>query len=200
MTFGAVPDGERTMDQRGLVERARGGDHDAFAELARAAVVRLDRAARLILRDPELARDAVQDGLIRAWRDLRGLRDPDRFDAWLYRLTVNACFDQMRRRRRRPIEIEITDIGAGHEPDPAGALAERDAVERVLRTLDDRGRAIVVLHYYLGMPLTEVAATLGIPTGTAKSRLHRALGQMRAAGASDLATFVPRSADGRSPA
>jgi RNA polymerase sigma-70 factor (ECF subfamily) len=188
------------VEQRGLVERAARGDQDAFATLVRASIDRLDTAARLIVRDPELARDAVQDGLIRAWRDLRGLRDPDRFDAWLYRLTVNACFDQMRRRRRRPIEIEITDIGAGHEPDPAGALAERDAVERVLRTLDDRGRAIVVLHYYLGLPLTEVAATLGIPTGTAKSRLHRALGQMRAAGAIDLATFVPRSADGRSPA
>ena len=81
------------MDQRGLVERAREGDHDAFTELAREAVTRLDRAARLILRDPELARDAVQEALIRAWHDLPGLRDPDRFDAWLHRLTVNACLD-----------------------------------------------------------------------------------------------------------
>src|SRR6476620_5973794 len=112
-TSGAVPLGEATVDQRGLVERARGGDHDAFAELARTVVVRLDQAARLILRDPELARDAVQEGLIRAWRDLRKLRDPDRFDAWIYRLTVNACLDQARQRRRRVIEVELTPL---HQP------------------------------------------------------------------------------------
>ena len=79
------------MDQRALVERVGRGDHDAFAELVRGAVTRLDQAARLILRDPELARDAVQDALIHAWHQLARLRDPDRFDAWLYRLTINAC-------------------------------------------------------------------------------------------------------------
>ena len=169
------------MDQRRLVEQAVNGDHDAFAELARAAVVRLDQVARLILRDPELARDAVQDGLIRAWRDLPGLRDPERFDAWLHRLTVNACLDQARRRRRRPIEVELLPL---HEPmmsDQAGAIADRELIEGVLRRLDEAGRAIVVLHYYLGMPLTDVAATLGLPVGTVKSRLHRALTEMRAA-------------------
>lgn len=169
------------MDQRGLVDRARRGDHDAFAELARAAVVRLDQAARLILRDPELARDAVQEGLIRAWRDLPKLRDPARFDAWLHRLTVNSCIDITRRRRRRPMEVELTPIHAPAVADTAGRLADRDLVDGVLRRLDERERAIVVLHYYLGMPLTEVASTLGIPTGTVKSRLHRALGEMRIA-------------------
>jgi RNA polymerase sigma-70 factor (ECF subfamily) len=167
------------VDQRGLVERARRGDHDAFTELARDAVTRLDRVARLILRDPELARDAVQEALIRAWHDLPGLRDPDRFDAWLHRLTVNACLDLARRRRRRVIEVELDSIDSPTVSDHAGSLADREIVDAAMRRLDEHGRAIVVLHYFIGMPLTEVAATLGVPIGTVKSRLHRALGEMR---------------------
>jgi RNA polymerase sigma factor (sigma-70 family) len=184
------------VDQRWLVERAREGDHDAFAELARAAVVRLDQAARLVLRDPELARDAVQDGLIRAWRDLPGLRDPDRFDAWLHRLTVNACLDLARRRRRRPIEVELAPI---HDPmivDMSAVIDQRDLIDSVLRGLDPGGRAIVVLHYYLGMPLTDVADTLRIPTGTVKSRLHRALGEMRLAMSDAVAEPRPTAVPG----
>ena len=167
------------MDQRALVERARRGDHDAFAQLVDPALARLDAAARLILRDPELARDAVQDALIRAWRDLPGLRDPDRFDAWLRRLTVNACLDLARSRRRRPIEVEISPIDAPSQPDPAGTLADRELVDLALRRLDPGHRAVVALHYLLGMPLPEVAASLGIPLGTAKSRLHHAIAAMR---------------------
>jgi RNA polymerase sigma-70 factor (ECF subfamily) len=167
------------VDQRRLVEQARDGDHDAFAVLVRGAVARLDTAARLILRDPELARDAVQEGLFRAWRDLRQLRDPDRFDAWVHRLTVNACIDLARRRRRRPMEVEITPLFSPSVPDHSSRIADRALVDSVLRQLDEGGRAIVVLHYYLGMPLTDVAATLGIPVGTVKSRLNRALRDMR---------------------
>ena len=179
------------MGQRGLVERARGGDHDAFAELARGAVTRLDRAARLILRDPELARDAVQEAFIRAWRDLRGLRDPGRFDAWLHRLTVNACLDIARHRRRRVIEVELDPIDMPDVVDMAGALADREIVDAAMRRLDEGGRAIVVLHYFLGMPLTDVASTLGIPIGTVKSRLHRALGEMRVAVETEPPTPAP---------
>jgi RNA polymerase sigma-70 factor (ECF subfamily) len=177
-----VSPGEVTVDQRRLVERAREGDHDAFAELVHASVARLDTAARLILRDGELARDAVQEGLFRAWRDLRSLREPDRFDAWVYRLTVNACLDLARRRRRRPMEVEVTEIvelSGPTQPDPADAIADRALVDGVMRRLDEQGRSIIVLHYFLGLPISEVATTLGIPVGTVKSRLNRALGDMR---------------------
>ena len=168
------------MDQQGLVERARAGDHDAFAVLAGAAVARLDAAARLILRDRELARDAVQDALFRAWRDLPGLRDPERFEAWLHRLTVHACLDVARRRRRRVMEVELTPLTvAPHVGDAASGLADRDLLDAALRRLEPEWRAVVVLHYYLGMPLPDVAAELRIPLGTAKSRLHRSLGVMR---------------------
>jgi RNA polymerase sigma-70 factor (ECF subfamily) len=170
---------EANVDQRVLVERARQGDHDAFAQLVDPALARLDAAARLILRDPELARDAVQETLIRAWRDLPGLRDPDRFDAWLHRLTVNACLDLARSRRRRPIEVELNTIDAPTASDHAGNLADRDLVDKALKRLDPGHRAVVALHYLLGMPLPDVAASLGIPLGTAKSRLHHALASMR---------------------
>jgi RNA polymerase sigma-70 factor, ECF subfamily len=175
------------VDRRELVERAARGDHDAFAVLVSASAARLDAAARLIVRDGELARDAVQDALIRAWRDLPGLRDPDRFDAWLHRLLVNSCLDQVRRRRRRPIEIEIDPI---HEPaigDTTRVLADRDLVERALARLDPEHRALVVMHYYLGYPLPEAASSLGISLPAAKSRLHRAMQGMRRTLAADPA-------------
>lgn len=165
--------------RRALVERAGRGDHDAFAVLANAAAARLDAAARLILRDPELARDAVQNTLVRAWRDLPGLRDPDRFDAWLHRLLVNASLDEARRRRRRPMEVGIQE---GNEPsagDSSRHLADRDLVERALARLDPEHRALVVLHYYLGYPLPAAANSLGISLPTAKSRLHRAMQGLR---------------------
>jgi RNA polymerase sigma-70 factor, ECF subfamily len=167
------------VDQRGLIERARRGDQDAFTALLDGRLARLDAAARLILRDGELARDAVQEAMIRAWRDLPGLRDPERFDAWLHRLTVNACLDLVRRHRRRVIEVELTPIDSPSTVDMSRDLADRELLDRALAGLQPGHRAVVALHYLLGMPLPQVAQTLGIPTGTAKSRLHYALGAMR---------------------
>ena len=168
------------MDQRELVERARRGDHDAFAELAGALVARLDAAARLILRDHDLARDAVQEGFIRAWKNLPALRDPDRFEAWLRRLVVRSCIDVMRRRGSRPVEVELTPVDGPVIADAASAVADRELLDQALRRLEPELRAVVVLHYYLGLTLPDVATTLGIPTGTAKSRLNRSLVAMRA--------------------
>ena len=167
--------------QRDLVERARQGDHDAFAVLAGAAISRLDGAAWLILRDPDQAADAVQNALVRAWRDLPTLRDPDRFDAWLHRLLVRSALDEARRLRRHRVDVELTELAApsigGHE----AAIADRDELERGFLRLDPEMRAVIVLHHYLDLTMPDVAATLGIPVGTAKSRLHRALGLLRAA-------------------
>jgi len=167
------------VDQRGLVVRAREGDHDAFTALVDLTVARLDSAARLILRDPELARDAVQETFIRAWRDLPGLRDPDRFDAWLHRIAANTCLELARRRRRRVIEVEIEPLTMASDVDVAGSVADRELLDRALGRLSPEHRAVIVLHYFLGMPMPAVATALAIPLGTAQSRLHYALVGMR---------------------
>jgi RNA polymerase sigma factor (sigma-70 family) len=166
--------------QRELVERARKGDHDAFATLAAAAISRLDGAARLILHDPDQAKDAVQETLVRAWRDLRTLRDPDRFDAWLHRLLVNSCLNEARRLRRHRFEMELDPLDGPRTQDDAAIVVDRDELDRGFRRLAPEARAIVVLHHYLDIPMPEVALILGIPVGTSKSRLHRALQEMRA--------------------
>ena len=168
------------MGEQSILDRAQGGDEEAFAALVDSHLARLDATARLILRDPELARDAVQECLIRAWRDLPRLRDPERLEAWLYRLTVNACYDLIRQRRRRVVEIELEPGDAPQVTDHANALIEAELVQRALGRLAPGHRAVVALHYLVGMPLTEVAATLRIPVGTAKSRLHQSLATMRA--------------------
>lgn len=167
--------------QTGLVDRAMRGDHDAFAALAAAAIFRLDAAARLILRDPDKAKDAVQETLVRAWRDLPTLRDAERFDAWLSRLLYRSCIDEMRRLRRHRFDVELTRIDYPDQDDETAVMVDRDQLERGFRRLEPDARALIVLHHYLDLPLPEVAFALGIPLGTAKSRLHRALKVMRAA-------------------
>jgi len=167
--------------QRDLVERAQGGDHDAFAELAGAAISQLTPVAWLILRDPEQAQDAVQNALVRVWRDLPTLRDPDRFDAWARRLVVRSCIDEARRLRRHRFDVRIDAIAPPTVADGSAAVVDRDQLERAFAKLEPEARALIVLHHYLDLPLPDVAATIGIPLGTAKSRLHRGLREMHAA-------------------
>ena len=174
-----------------LVVRAQAGDRDAFARLAADAIGRLDAVARLMTRDPERAKDAVQETLVRAWRDLPALRDPDKFDAWLRRLLIRACVDEMRRwRRRGVIEVELMELHHPSSADSTVSIADRDALNRGFRRLDPDGRALVVLVYYMGLPLIEAADSLEIPVGTAKSRLHRARETLRAALEADARSNV----------
>ena len=182
--------------QPDLVERARKGDHDAFAELAGATIFRLDAAARLILRNPDQAKDAVQETLVRAWRDLPTLRSADRFDAWLHRLLYRACIDEARRLRRHRFDVELTPIHTSSVADGSSATADRDQLERGFSRLEPEARALIVLHHYLDLPLPEVAIALGIPLGTAKSRLSRALQVMRAALDADARSH-PELTEGR---
>ncbi len=146
--------------QRDLVERARRGDHDAFAVLARAAIGRLDAAARLILRDPDRAQDAVQETLVRCWRDLPTLRDVDRFDAWLNRLFLNACQDELRQRQKRRIEVTLPEILPSAVPDAQSVTADRDQIERGVRRLDPDHHGVAMFHRTMtaaeGLAYTEV--------------------------------------------
>ena len=167
--------------QRDLVVRAQGGDHDAFAVLAGAAITRLDGAAWLILRDPEQAKDAVQNALIKAWRDLPTLRDPDAFSPGSTGWWCARALDEARRHRRHRVTFDLPTIEAPVPGNLESAFADRDQLERGFVRLDPEMRAVIVLHHYLDLPLPAVAESLGIPLGTAKSRLHRALGLLRAA-------------------
>lgn len=166
--------------RRDLVEAARSGDHQAFEVLATSAGDRLYAVARLILRASDLAEDAVQEALVRAWQQLPSLRDPDRFDAWLYRLVVNACADQGRQLRRWSSQIRSLPHQAS-VGDDTGAVADREHLERGFDRLKPEQRAVVVLHFYSGFSAAEIARIVGIPEGTARSRLHYATEAMRAA-------------------
>ena len=163
-----------------LVERAKHGDHAAFDELATAAYGRLYAIAARILRDPYAAEDAVQDAVVRAWRDLRALRDADRFDGWLHRLLVHACADQGRAARRRRAEITGLEVDHPAHGDELRRVADQDELEQAFLQLSIEHRSVLVLVHYAGIPAVEVAQLLGIPPGTVASRLHYATRQMRA--------------------
>jgi RNA polymerase sigma-70 factor (ECF subfamily) len=168
------------VDRR-LVERAQAGDRDAYEALARAVASRLYLTAHRIVRDPDQADDAVQQTLVAIWRELPSLRDPDRFEAWTYRLVVRFCLAESRRARRSGIrQIPLDEM----MPARSDAYADsdlRDELALALRALSADHRAVVVLHHYVGLPVKEIADILGVPVGTVGSRLHHATRSLRAA-------------------
>jgi RNA polymerase sigma-70 factor, ECF subfamily len=165
---------ETPVTDEQLVRAAADGDRDAFAALAAPRLDRLFATATLILHDRGRAEDALQDALVRAWRDLRSLRDPRRLDAWLRRLLVNACRDESRRQRRHESNVRLLPDHDRPVTDEIGRLADNDAVQQGMRRLSVDHRAVIVHHYFLGLSLPEIADALAIPVGTAKSRLHHA--------------------------
>jgi RNA polymerase sigma-70 factor (ECF subfamily) len=185
--------------ERALVELARGGDEEAFASLIRMAGDRLMAIAFRILRDVDRAEDAVQQAIVTAWRDLPALRDPDRFDGWLYRVLVNACYVEARKTRRWNANVRVlnADMTSGSS-DALLSVEDRDELERAFRRLPLDQRAVFVLHHYLGMRHAEIAETLDVPVGTVKSRIHYASATLRAAIEADSRTMPTASSGGRS--
>ena len=164
-----------------LVLRARGGDHDAFTALAEGAFDHLTRTARLILRGDDEAADAVQEALVAAWLHIRAVREPERFDAWLHRLLVHACYRVARRRsQRRVMEIDVANVNISGRTDEQRPMVIPDQLERGFRRLTVEQRAVLVVHHYHGLSDAEAAVVLDIPVGTFKSRLSRATAAVRA--------------------
>jgi RNA polymerase sigma-70 factor (ECF subfamily) len=175
---------------RELVEQAKRGDEEAFDELARQVGDRCMGIASWILRDVDVAEDAVQAALVRAWQELRTLRDPERFEAWLHRILTNECYAEARRRARWSTNIRLLPVAEHADRGDILTVDDRDQLERAFRRLTLEQRSVLVFHHYLGLPLPEVATRLGIPLGTAKSRLHHATAALRASLDADDRTTV----------
>ena len=166
---------------RDLVERARSGDQEAFAGLVHQVSDTLFGVARRILRDPGLAEDVLQNALVTIWRKLPHLREPERFEGWAFRILVHACYAEAPRNRRWTSTVRVLPVERADETDAFTAISDRDELERAFRGLPLDQRAVFVLHHHVGLPLVAVAETLGIPDGTARSRLHYATRALRTA-------------------
>jgi len=178
---------------RTLIEAARSGDEEAFASIARGSADRLFAVAYRILRDVGRAEDAVQHTLVTAWRQLPELREVDRFEAWIHRILVNACYAEAKRARQWSTNVRMLPVDGPAEPDTTLDVATRDALDRAFRRVPPEQGAVFVLHHYLGWSLSEIGETLGVPLGTVKSRLRYATASLRAALEADARTPAPAS-------
>lgn len=167
--------------ERELVEHAARGDTEAFAALARLSSNRLFAIAHRILRDHHAAEDVLQQTLITVWDELPRLRDPEKYEAWTYRLVVRASVAAVRRDPRRAIVSLLPSDADPVTHDAVGQVLDRDVIERGFRRLSADHRAVLVLRHFVGLPLVEIAGILGVPIGTAGSRLHYAARELRAA-------------------
>jgi RNA polymerase sigma-70 factor (ECF subfamily) len=174
-----------------LVRQAQRGDAEAFDSLARMAGDRCLAIAVRILRDLDLAEDAVQAALITAWTQLRTLRDPSRFEPWLHSILTNACYAEARQRRRWSEGLKILPAAVAHGADEYLTVDDRDLLEHAFRRLTVEQRAVLVFHHYLGLSISEVATRTGLPVGTAKSRLHHATRALRASIEADARVTAP---------
>lgn len=184
--------------QAELLDRAKQGDTQAFDALARTVGDRCMAIAVRILRDADLAEDAVQAALITAWRELRALRNPDLFEPWLHRILTHACYAEARQRRRWSEGIRLLPVAGAYvagaygpglySPDEYLTVDDRDQLERAFRRLTVEQRAVLVFHHYLGLSISEVADRMATPVGTAKSRLHHATKALRASLEADART------------
>ena len=163
-----------------LVDQAKRGDREAFTSLAFELSDPLFAVAHRILRDFDAAGDALQVTLLHIWRDLPSLRDSSLVERWSYRILIRACHDQLRQQRRRAPILEALPAPET-EPGPDVAIMHRDELDRAFRRLSTEQRAAIVLQYYRGLTLPEIAEVLGVPVGTVRSRLHYAKRALRAA-------------------
>src|SRR4051812_23928358 len=171
-----------------LVAAARSGDEEAFASIARGSADRLFAVAHRILRDVGRAEDAVQQTLVTAWRELPALREAERFDAWLHRILVHACYDEAKRASKWSAKVVGLPLEWPATRDATQDVIARDALDRGFRRLPPEQRAAFVLHHYLGWSVAEIAENLGVPSETIRSRLRYATSTLRAALDADART------------
>jgi len=171
-----------------IVEAARSGDEEAYASIARGLADRLFVVAHRILRDVGRAEDAVQQALVTAWRELPALRNAERFEAWIHRILVHACYAEAKRASRWSANVVALPVDGPATPDTTLDIVTRDALDRGFRRLPAEQRAAFVLHHYLGWSIAEIAENLGVPTETIRSRLRYATSPLRAALDADART------------